>query len=729
MCALCWSEAFCFDPTRPEGEQVYALPCDLPAHEAVAADRVDSVGPREADFFCVPPSADKKVGGLVGLECPADAEARADFGNLDPCTDLQPCARPEEECDEPAEEPLCPGPTSALRAVCVANPPVGEEVDEAQRLAQGAALAVETLADTCALYGAGPPNFESGPARYCFLSCVTPQSCTLSDPTTTDSCESCDDSYVRSQSLTAFPVEVSPAISIVRVYARNGESLDSVGTLAVQGQVDVDIPSSCFGPVPFTSCEASIRRMRLDALGSLSGGGNSVNDVHLLDLGGLGAVVETTDALSVLPLPPPARFALTGTINGRPNRYLEFVPNGPIQTWYNWVTRQAVMSLQLESEDGALVVQIELNGSFPTITPRAVASADPSTIECGRRTVLQASASSDPDDDVTSALWSSEWPSGFVWQSSGDAEVTPPLGTHRFHLVVGDKVGNLDFAYVDVTVEDTLPPQLEIPADQVVYACSPPSVELLPRRVEDTCDFEPEMDIRLISVNGIAANVVYTPQLKFPFGRSLVRYTATDDAGNSVSAVQAVDVERGETCCPTGALKFVGNASNNTLNGSASQPSCLVGYDGIDRLYGNLRFDTLLGGRGDDLLEDSASDLTFGASIWGGLGNDTLRSRSPASTLLGGPGDDFILYTGSASVRLRGGAGMDTLDSSSGQLTTFVVGAGCELVAGERWRSTGPARIESPVSLNAIQSAGVILQLGSPVTFVSTPVLSDKECF
>ena len=104
-------------------------------------------------------------------------------------------------------------------------------------------------------------------------------------------------------------------------------------------------------------------------------------------------------------------------------------------------------------------------------------------------------------------------------------------------------------------------------------------------------------------------------------------------------------------------------------------------------------------------------------------------SRSPASSLLGGPGDDFILYTGSASVRLRGGAGKDTLDSSSGQLTTFVVGAGCELVAGERWRSTGPARIESPVSLNAIQSAGVILQLGSPVTFVSTPVLSDKECF
>jgi hypothetical protein len=216
-----------------------------------------------------------------------------------------------------------------------------------------------------------------------------------------------------------------------------------------------------------------------------------------------------------------------------------------------------------------------------------------------------------------------------------------------------------------VTVEDTLPPQLEIPADQVVYACAPPTVQLLPRRLEDTCDFEPEMDIRLISVNGIAANVPYTPQLQFPFGRSLVRYTATDEAGNSVSAVQTVDVERGDSCCPAGALKFVGNAANNTLNGNASQPSCLVGYDGADRLYGNLRFDTLLGGRGDDLLEDSPSDLTFGAFVWGGMGNDTLRSRSPATVLLGGPGDDVVFYTGSSTVRIRGGAGKDTLESTS----------------------------------------------------------------
>ena len=85
--------------------------------------------------------------------------------------------------------------TSALRGVCVANPPVGEDVDEAQRLTQGAALAVETLADTCAYYGVTPP--QSGPARYCFLSCVTPQSCTLGDPTITDSCESCNESYAR----------------------------------------------------------------------------------------------------------------------------------------------------------------------------------------------------------------------------------------------------------------------------------------------------------------------------------------------------------------------------------------------------------------------------------------------------------------------------------------------------------------------------------------------------
>jgi hypothetical protein len=729
MCSLCWTEPFCFDPTRPEGEQVYMLPCDSPEHEAEEADRVDGVA-RVGGFYCVVPDDGKRVGGLAGPACPEQQSERERYANLDPCVDLPPCARPEDECGVPQEEPACPEVSpAALRSVCVANPPEGEDVDEEQRLAQGAALAVNALAATCAGFGGPPPDFDSGPARYCYLSCVTPDSCTIGDLTTTDFCETCDDGFVRSQSLTAFPVEVSPVTSTVRVYAQNGQSLEPVGALAVEGQVDVDIPSSCFGPVPFSACEASLRRMRLDSIGSLSGGGDSVSDVHLLDLGGLSAVVETTDALSALPLLPPARFSLTGTVNGEPNRYLEFVPAGPIQTWYNWVTRQAMLSVQLESVDGTVVIQVEVNGSFASITPRAVASAQPQTLECGRTTVLKASSSTDPDGDLQSARWSSEWPSGFVWQSSGDAEVQPPLGTHRFHLVAGDAVGNVDFAYVDVTVQDTLPPQLEIPADQVVYACAPPTVQLLPRRLEDSCDFEPEMDIRLISVNGIAANVPYTPQLRFPFGRTLVRYTATDDAGNSVSAVQTVDVERGDSCCPAGALKFIGNASNNTLNGNANQPSCLVGYDGADRLYGNLRFDTLLGGRGDDLLEDSPSDTTFGAFVWGGIGNDTLRSRSPASTLLGGPGDDVVFFTGSTPVRLRGGAGKDTLESTSGQQTTFVVGAACELISGERWRSTGPARIESPVSLNAIQAAGVILQLGSPVTFVSTPVLSDRECF
>ncbi len=195
MCALCSTDPFCFDPTRPEGEQVYDRPCDRPEHEAIDADRVKGIGSREDGFFCIPPSTEKSVGGLDGLECPADDGARAEFQNLDPCVDLPPCARPEE-CDDPSEERLCSEvSTSALRGVCVANPPVGEDVDEAQRLTQGAALAVETLADTCAYYGVTPP--QSGPARYCFLSCVTPQSCTLGDPTITDSCESCNESYAR----------------------------------------------------------------------------------------------------------------------------------------------------------------------------------------------------------------------------------------------------------------------------------------------------------------------------------------------------------------------------------------------------------------------------------------------------------------------------------------------------------------------------------------------------
>jgi hypothetical protein len=58
MCSLCWTEPFCFDATRPEGEQVYMPPCDLAEHTAVEADRVDGVA-RVGGFYCLRPADDK----------------------------------------------------------------------------------------------------------------------------------------------------------------------------------------------------------------------------------------------------------------------------------------------------------------------------------------------------------------------------------------------------------------------------------------------------------------------------------------------------------------------------------------------------------------------------------------------------------------------------------------------------------------------------------------------
>lgn len=125
MCALCWTQQFCFDPARPENEGIYDPPCDDPAHEAVPASRVTGAAvAREDGFFCIQPDQKNVLGPNSGasLECPASADARSEFENLDPCVDVPACARPEGECGDPPEQPLCPDTSpSPLRVVCTQN--------------------------------------------------------------------------------------------------------------------------------------------------------------------------------------------------------------------------------------------------------------------------------------------------------------------------------------------------------------------------------------------------------------------------------------------------------------------------------------------------------------------------------------------------------------------------------------------------------------------------------
>ncbi len=91
-------------------------------------------------------------------------------------------------------------------------------------------------------------------------------------------------------------------------------------------------------------------------------------------------------------------------------------------------------------------------------------------------------------------------------------------------------------------------------------------------------------------------------------------------------------------------------------------------FNGSASLYGGLGNDTLLSGSGEDLLFGlSGSDF-----LDGGAGNDVLFGSAGRDTLAGGDGDDELKGQGGSGDVLHGNAGADTLDGGSGSDHLFV---------------------------------------------------------
>lgn len=148
---------------------------------------------------------------------------------------------------------------------------------------------------------------------------------------------------------------------------------------------------------------------------------------------------------------------------------------------------------------------------------------------------------------------------------------------------------------------------------------------------------------------------------------------------------------------------LIGGKGNNLLKGNAGNDS-LIGGDtadtmyggagndtfegrgGSDLFYGEAGNDTMRGGSGDDrLFGEAGADLILGGIgqdlIDGGSGNDVIDGESGHDTINGGAGSD-ALRGGDGDDQLNGNAGNDTLLGSSGD-DVLRSGSGSDRLSGD----------------------------------------------
>ena len=564
MCAVCWNQPFCQDEASGATQPQSAGTCPAGFQPSVPASRLLFTDTRLTGFECIPPMG-RNV-DFNAVACPPTEPARAQVEFVDPCIDVPLCARDGAmfaQCEERrgASNPACPQvSTGQRRKACGAG-----------KGATGKANARQKLADQCGVFGLDVPN-GAQPARFCFLSCIDElESCSGANnaPSSAVCAGNCDPGTFNPPQVTPNSLLLTAATGTIVINTPNGPTVINTG---LDARVAIEASPSCLGPNPVINCAATVQSVYVFAGGPYAMQGETFRNLIATNNEPLPATYsKNSGPVGILTVSAaPGDVYVSADIDGF-KRIGEATAAGPVSFWdFDFSARTWSGSVASTILNGTGTVVVTFDGELPNLSP--VSNAGPDQVaECtgpnGAQVALSGAQSDDPDgsSDIVAYAWNLRLGgSPFLIERDGVNIVAQlPIGSHYAELLVKDTDGVTDVDGAAIVVQDTTPPTLVPGPDQAREVCTAAvqSQAVAAPAVGDTCGSATVVG-QVTATDGVPLAVpipVVAGAVQVGLGDHTIRWTATDDFGNTAMATQHLRV----TLDATPPSISVGNLTQN----------------------------------------------------------------------------------------------------------------------------------------------------------------------